>query len=55
MKLSTLAFDTGGSVLDWHGSPVAQARRLGTACGAQAGWHALVDTRRCLAMQGMVG
>ena len=28
MKLKALAFDTGGTVLHWHGGLAAQARRL---------------------------
>ena len=55
MKLEALAFDTGGTVLDWHGGLVAQARRLGVAQGSDVDWHAFVNTWRRLAMKGIVG
>ena len=55
MKLKALAFDTGGTVLDWHGGLVAQARRLGAARGVEVDWHAFVNAWRRLAMKGIVG
>jgi 2-haloacid dehalogenase len=55
MKLKALAFDTGGTVLDWHGGLVAQARRLGAARGADVDWHAFVNAWRRLAMKDIVG
>lgn len=55
MKLEALAFDTGGTVLDWHGGLVAQACQLGAAKGVNVDWHAFVNTWRRLAMKGIVG
>lgn len=55
MKLEALAFDTGGTVLDWPGGLVAQARRLGAARGVEVDWHAFVNAWRRLAMKGVVG
>jgi 2-haloacid dehalogenase len=55
MKLKALAFDTGGTVLDWHGGLVAQSRRLGAAQGVDVDWHAFVNAWRRLAMKGIVG
>jgi 2-haloacid dehalogenase len=55
MKLEALTFDTGGTVLDWHGGLVAQARRLGAAQGREVDWNAFVNTWRRLAMKGIVG
>ncbi len=55
MKLKALAFDTGGTVLDWHGGLVAQARRLGATQGVDVDWHAFVNAWRRLAMKGIVG
>jgi 2-haloacid dehalogenase len=46
MQLEALAFDTGGTVLDWHGSLLAQARRRGAAQGTDVDWHAFVNTWR---------
>lgn len=43
MKLKALVFDTGGTVPDWHGGLVAQARRPGAAHRVDLDWHAFVD------------
>ena len=55
MKLEALSFDTGGTVLDWHGGLVARARQLGSVLGSDVDWHAFVNTWRRLAMKGIVG
>ncbi len=55
MKYQALAFDTGGTVLDWHGSIVAEV--VGVADWADRGLdvHAFVNDWRRRTMKGIVG
>ena len=55
MKLKALVFDTGGTVLDWHGGLVAQARRLGAARGVELDWHAFVNAWDAIISCEMIG
>lgn len=55
MKVKALAFDTGGTILDWHGGLLRVMRSLGDAHGVTADWHAVVNDWRRRAMKGIVG
>lgn len=55
MNIKAVAFDTGGTVLDWHGGLVAALSRAGGHHGASLDWHAVANDWRRRAMQGIVG
>lgn len=59
MKLGAVAFDTGGTVLDWHGGVVAALRSAAAAHAALADWrgdwHAVANDWRRRAMKAIVG
>src|ERR1700722_20139052 len=44
--IKVLAFDTGGTVLDWHSGLTAAMTVWGTAQGIERDWHALVNEHR---------
>jgi 2-haloacid dehalogenase len=48
-------FDTGGTVLDWHGSIVSDLRESGALQATEVDLHAFVNEWRRQAMQGIVG
>lgn len=50
-----LAFDTGGTVLDWHGGLAAALARLCAAQNLQVDAHAFVNAWRRRAMKAIVG
>ncbi len=53
--IRALAFDTGGTVLDWHGGLVQALQRVVSPLGLQADWHAVANDWRRRTMQGIVG
>lgn len=55
LDIRAIAFDTGGTVLDWHGGCVAALRQAGQDHGLQADWHALANEWRRRTMKGIVG
>lgn len=55
MDIRAVAFDTGGTVLDWHAGLVAALSAGGAGRGAVADWHAVANDWRRRAMQGIVG
>lgn len=55
MAIKALAFDTGGTVLDWHGGLVAALSRVGGLHGISLDWHAIANDWRRRAMKGIVG
>lgn len=55
MNIRALAFDTGGTVLDWHGAVSAALREAGLRHGIEADWAAVTNAYRRKAMQGIVG
>lgn len=55
MDIKALAFDTGGTVFDWHGALVAALSEVATQHGASRDWHALANDWRRRAMKGVVG
>jgi 2-haloacid dehalogenase len=44
--VKVLAFDTGGTVLDWHSGLTAAMTAWGTAHGIERDWHALANEHR---------
>lgn len=48
-------FDTGGTVLDWHGSIVSELHASGVLDGSSVDPHALVNEWRRQTMRGIVG
>ena len=55
MRYDTLAFDTGGTVLDWHGSLVDELARVPAWQGQPFDRHAFANAWRRSAMKGIVG
>ncbi|MDZ7591189.1 MAG: haloacid dehalogenase type II [Rubrivivax sp.] len=55
MNIKALAFDTGGTVLDWHGGLVAALSAVGEAHNLEPDWHEVVNDWRRRAMKGIVG
>jgi len=55
MQIKALAFDTGGTVLDWHSGLTAALAALGAARGVQADWHAVANDWRRRSLKGIVG
>ena len=55
MDIRALAFDTGGTVLDWHAGLVSAFHRVGARHGVTADWHALANDWRRRTMKGIVG
>ena len=55
MDIKALAFDTGGTVLDWHGGLVAALSATGVHHGLSLDWHAVANDWRRRAMKGIVG
>ncbi len=53
--IRAVAFDTGGTVLDWHGGVVRALQRVAGARGLQADWHAVANDWRRRTMQDIVG
>jgi 2-haloacid dehalogenase len=44
--IKTLAFDTGGTILDWHSGIVAALAEAGARSDVAADWHALANDYR---------
>ncbi len=55
MDIRALAFDTGGTVLDWHGGLVAALSATGANHGLSLDWHGVANDWRRRAMKGIVG
>lgn len=55
MKIQALAFDTGGTVLDWHGGLVRALARAGLRNCVERDWHAMANDWRRRTMQQIVG
>lgn len=55
MNIKALAFDTGGTVLDWNGGLVAALSRLGASHSTNLDWHAIVNDWRRRAMKIIIG
>jgi 2-haloacid dehalogenase len=55
MNIRALAFDTGGTVLDWHGGLVRALIRVGARHSIQRDWHAMANDWRRRTMKTIVG
>lgn len=55
MDIRALAFDTGGTVLDWHGGLVSALSTAAAPHGISRDWHGVVNDWRRRAMKGIVG
>ena len=55
MDIQALTFDTGGTLLDWHGGLVAAFERIAARKGLSADWHDVVNDWRRRAMKAIVG
>ena len=55
MDIRALAFDTGGTVLDWHSGLMTAFHRVAVRHGVTADWHALANDWRRRTMKGIVG
>ena len=55
MDIRAVAFDTGGTVLDWHAGLVRAFERVGARHGVTKDWHAVANDWRRRTMKGIVG
>ena len=55
MQLKAIYFDTGGTVLDWHGGLVRAFDRIGRLRGVERDWHVPVNDWRRRAMKRIAG
>ena len=55
ITVKALAFDTGGTILDWHAGVCSAFQRVGARHALSLDWHAVTNDYRRLAMQGIVG
>jgi 2-haloacid dehalogenase len=55
MTIQALTFDTGGTILDWHGGISAAFARAGQARGLEADWHAVTNEYRRRSLGAIVG
>ncbi len=55
MKIKAIAFDTGGTILDWHGGLVGAMALASEAHGIAIDCHEAVNDWRRRAMKGIVG
>jgi 2-haloacid dehalogenase len=54
-EIKVLAFDTGGTILDWHGGLVAVLAACGTLHGVERDWHAFANEYRRRSLRRMLG
>ncbi len=55
MRIKAIAFDTGGTVLDWHSGIRDAFAAVGATYGVQRDWATIANGYRRLAMKGIVG
>jgi 2-haloacid dehalogenase len=53
--IKVLAFDTGGTVLDWHGGLVAVLAECGARRGIERDWHDFANEYRRRSLKRMLG
>ena len=53
--IKVLAFDTGGTVLDWHGGLVAVLAECGARHGVERDWHGFANEYRRRSLKRMLG
>ena len=54
-QIKVLAFDTGGTVLDWHAGLTAAMAAWGASHGVERDWHALANEHRRRSLRRMTG
>jgi 2-haloacid dehalogenase len=54
-QIKVLAFDTGGTVLDWHAGLSSAMAAWGAARGVERDWHALANEHRRRSLRRMTG
>lgn len=55
MDIKAIAFDTGGTILDWHRGLSLAFQQIGERHGLARDWHAVTNDYRRLAMKDIVG
>lgn len=55
MDIQALAFDTGGTVLDWHAGLVRAFQQVSARDTAAVDWHAVANDWRRRTMAAIVG
>lgn len=55
MHIKALTFDTGGTVLDWHGGLTRAFAAAGARRGLEADWHAVVNEYRRRSLKAIGG
>jgi 2-haloacid dehalogenase len=55
MKIKALTFDTGGTILDWHGGISRAFATAGARRGVSADWPAITNEYRRRSLKGIVG
>ena len=55
MHIKAIAFDTGGTVLDWHSGIRDAFAAIGAKHGVERDWASITNQYRRLAMKGIVG
>src|ERR1700691_6151124 len=53
--IKALAFDTGGTILDWHGGLVGAFAACGARHGLERDWHGFANEYRRRSLQRMLG
>jgi 2-haloacid dehalogenase len=53
--IKVLAFDTGGTILDWHGGITAALAECGLRRGVSRDWHELANEYRRRSLRRMIG
>ena len=54
-QIKVLAFDTGGTILDWHAGIVRVLAQIGARCGIERDWHAIANEYRRGSLGRMLG
>jgi len=54
-EVKVLVFDTGGTILDWHGGLVAVLADRGSRRGVERDWHSFANEYRRRALGRMLG
>ena len=55
LKIKALTFDTGGTILDWHGGISAALAGAGRRAGIEADWHEVTNEYRRRSLKAIVG
>jgi 2-haloacid dehalogenase len=55
LTIKALAFDTGGTILDWHSGIYQALQQVAAKHGVSRDWHGITNDYRRLAMKGIVG